>query len=84
MPRDITQHELQDELQMVSYDWRDRPDWDRIEVLQAEGYLYATEVPDTHGDSFVVFFSTTKIDRSLAQEVWDNWDWMYEEEQGRA
>jgi hypothetical protein len=79
----------QDAVRIHLWDWKGQPDIDRIngsmiELFDGMHCPYIAPVPDSQRDEFVVFVTSRYMEPIDVQYLWDNWDWEYEESQGRA
>ena len=79
----------QDYVRLHRWDWKGQPDFDSINASLRAIYdgthcPKIVPVPDSHCDEYVVMVISTPISIDDVQELWDNWDWEYEEKAGRA
>lgn len=54
-----------------------------VRAHQMDGFMWMSMVPDPRRSNEVILLSDYPLDWREAQRLWDNWDWQYEEDQGR-
>ena len=85
----IDRHTAQDRVTLFTWDWKEQPDLDAISEALRHRWNGTTcpkivTVEDSGGDLYVAIVTGEPMTKAEAQALWDDWDYEYEEEMGRA